>query len=110
MPIKKSVRIIKKVHDEDGQWRFISLRHAGTRYVWDKRPGRYFVEWWEGKQRKRESAGITPSEAMEAQRRKRNALIGAFVLGNGTREAPKQAALLERARSREAHSRAQAVR
>jgi integrase len=90
MPIKKSVRIIKKIHDEDGQWRFISLPHAGTRYVWDKRPGRYFVEWWEGKQRKRESVGITPSEAMEAQRRKRNELIGAFVLGNGTRETPKQ--------------------
>jgi integrase len=90
MPIKKSVRIIKKVRDEDGQWRFVSLRHAGTRYVWDKRPGHYFVEWWEGKQRRRESAGITPSEAMEAQRRKRNELIGAFVLGTGTREAPKQ--------------------
>jgi len=59
MPIKKSVRIIKKIRDEDGQWRFVSLPHAGARYVWDKRPGRYFVEWWEGKQRKRESAGIT---------------------------------------------------
>ena len=89
MPIKKSVRIIKKIRDEDGQWRFVSMRHSGIRYVWDKRPGRYFVEWWEGKQRKRESAGITPSEAMEAQRRKRNELIGAFVLGTGTRELPK---------------------
>jgi hypothetical protein len=89
MPIKKSVRIIKKIRDEDGQWRFVSLRHAGARYVWDKRPGHYFVEWWEGKQRRRESAGITPSEAMEAQRRKRNELVGAFVLGTGTNEAPK---------------------
>jgi integrase/recombinase XerD len=90
MPVKKSVRIIKKVRDDEGQWRFISLRHAGTRYVWDKRPGHYYVEWWEGKQRKRETAGITPSEAMEAQRRKRNELIGAFVLGGGTHEAPKR--------------------
>ncbi len=90
MPMKKSVRIIKKVRDGNGQWRFVSLRHAGARYMWDKRPGRYFVEWWEGKRRRRESAGITPSEAMEAQRRKRNELIGAMVLGNGTREAPKQ--------------------
>jgi hypothetical protein len=40
MPMKKSVRIVKKVHDENGQWRFVSLRHAGARYVWDKRPGR----------------------------------------------------------------------
>jgi hypothetical protein len=68
MPMKKSVRIIKKIRDEDGQWRFVSLRHAGARYVWDKRPGHYFVEWWEGKHRRRESAGITPSEAMEAHR------------------------------------------
>jgi hypothetical protein len=90
MPIKKSVRIIKKVRDDDGKWRFVSLRHAGARYVWDKRPGHYFLEWWEGKQRKRESAGVTPSEAMEAQRRKRNELIGAFVLGNGVRATPKK--------------------
>ena len=90
MPIKKSVRIIKKVRDEDGEWRFVTLRHAGARYVWDKRPGRYFVECWEGKQRRRESAGMTPSEAMEAQRRKRNELIGALVTGKGTREAPQQ--------------------
>jgi hypothetical protein len=26
MPMKKSARIIKKVRDEDGQWRFVSLR------------------------------------------------------------------------------------
>ena len=57
MPIKKSVRIIKKVRDEDGQWRFVSLRHAGARYVWDKRPGHYFVEWWEGKQRSANQRG-----------------------------------------------------
>jgi hypothetical protein len=30
MPIKKSVRTIKKIRDEDGPWRFISLRHAGA--------------------------------------------------------------------------------
>ncbi|MGD0801589.1 MAG: hypothetical protein ABR906_09755 [Terracidiphilus sp.] len=47
MPIKKSVRIIKKVRDEDGQRRFVSLHHVGARYVWDKRPGHYLVEWWE---------------------------------------------------------------
>ncbi|MGA2206728.1 MAG: hypothetical protein ABSG10_08350 [Terracidiphilus sp.] len=38
-----------------------------ARYVWGNRPGHYFGEWWEGKQRRRESAGIAPSEALEAQ-------------------------------------------
>ena len=48
----------------------------GFRYVWDKRPGYFFIEWWEGRKRKRELAGRTPSEATEAQRRKQNELIG----------------------------------
>jgi len=78
---KKSVRIIKKVRESSGVWRFISLKRAGARYAWDKRPGHYFVEWWEGKRRRRELAGQTPSEAMEAQRRKRNELLGEQVLG-----------------------------
>jgi integrase len=81
MPVKKAVRIIKKIRGGSGQWRFVSLRHAGARYAWDKRPGHYFVEWWEGSKRRRQSAGQTPSEAMEAQRRKRNELIGELVLG-----------------------------
>lgn len=46
------------------------------RYLWDKRPGYYFVEWWDGKKRRRELAGQAPSEALEAQRRKQNELIG----------------------------------
>ena len=48
MAVKKTVRIIKKIREDGGQWRFVSLRRAGTRYAWDKRPGHYFVEWWEG--------------------------------------------------------------
>lgn len=82
MSVKKAVRIIKKIREENGVWRFISLHRAGTRYAWDKRPGHYFVEWWEGSRRRRESAGCTPSEAMEAQRRKRNELVGERVLGS----------------------------
>jgi integrase/recombinase XerD len=50
-----------------------------NRYVWDKRPGYYFIEWWEGKKRRRERAGETPSEVIEAQRRKANELIGELV-------------------------------
>jgi len=76
MAAKKQVRIIKKVRDTDGVWRFVSLDRAGKRYVWDSRPGTYFLEWWEGRKRKREVAGQTPSEALGAQRRKGNELIG----------------------------------
>ncbi len=76
MTAKKQVRIIKKVRDTDGVWRFVSLDRAGKKYVWDNRPGTYFLEWWEGRKRKREVAGQTPSEVMEAQRRKRNELLG----------------------------------
>jgi hypothetical protein len=77
----KRVRIIKKVRLLDGVWKFVSLDRAGNRYVWDSRPGYYFVEWWEGRNRRRERAGDTPSQALEAQRRKRNELIGELVSG-----------------------------
>ena len=76
MLTKKHVRIIKKIRGEDGVWRFVSLRRAGSRYIWDTRPGYYFLDWREGKKRRRELAGSTPSEATEAQRRKRNELLG----------------------------------
>jgi hypothetical protein len=80
--IKKQVRIIKKVRLDSGVWKFISLKKAGNRYIWDDRQGHYFVEWWEGLKRKREVAGSTPTEAIESQRRKRNELIG-DLLSNG---------------------------
>jgi integrase len=81
---KKRIRIIKKIREANGGWRFISLKRAGPRYAWDDRSGVYFVEWWEGKKRRRERAGETPSEAMEAQRRKRHELVGESVLGGKT--------------------------
>ena len=75
MAAVKRVRIIKKVREASGVWRFVSLDRIGNRYVWNNRPGYYFVEWWEGKKRRRQMAGQTPSEAAEAQRRKRNELL-----------------------------------
>jgi integrase len=75
------VRIIKKVRIENGVWKFISLEKIGSRYLWDKRPGYYFIEWWDGKKRLRELAGQTPAEATEAQRRKKNELIGQMIVG-----------------------------
>ena len=76
----KRVRIIKKIRESAGVWRFVSLERIGSRYVWDKRHGYYFAEWWEDKKRRRQLAGQTPSEAMEAQRRKRNELLGELVV------------------------------
>jgi hypothetical protein len=78
---KKKVRIIKKVRTDEGEWKFISLDKIDNRYVWDKREGYYFLEWWDGKKRCRELAGRTPSEALDAQRRKKNEIIGALVAG-----------------------------
>ena len=72
MAAKKRVRIIKKIRITGGIWRFVSLDRIGSRYVWDRRPGHYFLEWWQGKKRRRQRAGITPSEVLEAQRRKQN--------------------------------------
>jgi len=46
---KKQVRIIKKIRSDRGVWQFVSLRQLNGRYVWDKRDGHYFIEWWEGK-------------------------------------------------------------
>ncbi len=79
MAPRKRVRIIKKVREASGVWRFISLDRVGERYLWDKREGCYFLEWWEGKRRKRESAGTTPAQALEARRRKQNELLGELV-------------------------------
>ena len=72
---KKQVRVIKKVRETSGVWRFVSMDRVNGRYVWDERPGTYFLEWWEGRKRKREVAGQTPAEVVEAQRRKRNELL-----------------------------------
>ena len=90
MATAKRVRIIKKIRESSGVWRFIALKRAGNRYAWDDRPGCYFVEWWEGVKRHRQVAGQTPSEAAEAQRRKRNELVGEAIFG-GKGAAPKPA-------------------
>jgi hypothetical protein len=75
----RRVRIIKKVLHATGDWKFVSLKRSGNRYVWDSRPGFYFLDWRDGTKRRRELAGATPAEALEAQRRKRNELIGEAV-------------------------------
>ncbi len=79
MNLKRSVRIVKKVND-NGVWKFVSLGQNGKRYVWDERPGPYFLDWWEAGKRRREFAGETPTQALTAQRRKQHEVAGALVL------------------------------
>jgi hypothetical protein len=78
---KKRVRIVKKVRVGSGVWKFITLDRIGGRYVWEKGPGPYFLERWEGRKRRHELAGETPSQVLEAQRRKTNELIGEMFTG-----------------------------
>ena len=66
MAAVKRVRIVKKVRESS---------------AWDQRDGCYFLEWWEGPKRRRQVAGQTPGDALEAQRRKRNDLMGERVWG-----------------------------
>jgi len=77
----KRVRIIKKIREPSGVWRFASLERIGARYGWTRGPGVISFEWWQGKKRRRQTAGQTPSEVLEAQRRKRNELIGQILSG-----------------------------
>ena len=78
---QKAVRLIKKIRLEAGRRQFVTIPRSGNRYLWDPRPGTYFLEWWEGNQRKRETAGVAPSEALETLHRKRLELAGALALG-----------------------------
>ncbi len=83
--LKKQVRITKKIRTAKGVWQFISLQRVNSRYVWDKREGYYYIEWWEGRRRCRQLAGQTPTQATETQRRKRNELIGEMATGGRQR-------------------------
>ena len=82
MKLRKSVRVLKKVRLGPGRWQFVSLPRKGNTWLWDPRPGLYLIEWWEGPQRRRESAGQTPIEVLHAVRRKQLELAGQVVLGS----------------------------
>jgi integrase/recombinase XerD len=98
---RKSVRIIKKIKAADGSWRFVSLKRSGEKYFWDARVGVYFLEWWEGAKRRREAVGDSPSQALEAQRRKSHELVGQMVSGK-TLQKPNGSDLAEGTRIEEA--------
>ena len=70
------VNIVKQFKTESGQWVLRSIPRKPTGYYdWSTLPdGDYFIEWRENGRRKREPAGRIASQALEAQRRKRNEL------------------------------------
>jgi integrase len=82
MKLRPRIRIFKKVRLAAGRWQFVSLPRKGNSWIWDPRPGTYYIEWWEGPQRRRESAGSTPAEALNAVRRKQWELAGQAVIGD----------------------------
>jgi len=71
------VNIVKKIK-VDGDWKLHSIpRNAKGSYDWNALPeGLYLIEWRAGGKRRRESAGVTAAQALEAQRRKRHELEG----------------------------------
>ncbi len=83
MKATKSVGILQKIKGEDGVWRFVTVRKSGSKYLWGDHPGTFFLEWREGTKRRRESVGSSPSEALEARRRKTHELVGKMVEGKG---------------------------
>jgi integrase len=71
------VNIVKRIKS-DGRWKMLSIpRNPKGNYDWNALPeGRYYVEWYVGGTRRREGAGVTAAQALEAQRRKRHELEG----------------------------------
>ncbi len=69
------VNVIKQIK-VDGKWVLRSIpKKPSGHYDWTVLPeGTYFIEWRENGQRKREPAGITASQAIEAQRKRRHEL------------------------------------
>ena len=71
------VNIVKKIK-VDGDWKLLSIpRNTRGNFDWNALPeGLYLIEWRAGGKRRRESAGVTAAQALEAQRRKRHELEG----------------------------------
>jgi len=71
------VNIVKKIKI-DGLWKLLAIpKTAKGNYDWTALPeGLYFLEWRAGGKRRRESAGVTAAQALEAQRNKKHQLQG----------------------------------
>ena len=94
------VNIVKQIKI-DGNWvlRSIPRKPSGT-YDWTAlSEGTYFIEWRDSGQRKREPAGITASQALEAQRKDDDLEAAARVVLGLQPDHPDAHARLERARA-----------
>src|SRR5437867_3791501 len=71
------VNILKQLKVGD-RWKLVSIpRDAHGRYDWKAlAEGRYFIEWWERGKRRRQAAGATTADALEAARRRKHILEG----------------------------------
>jgi integrase len=72
------INILKRIK-VDGRWKMVSIprRKDNDSYDWKSLPeGRYLIEWWERGKRRRQGAGITTAEALDAARRKKHDLEG----------------------------------
>ena len=65
------VNILKKIKT-DGHWQLVSIpKNSRGRYNWKAlREGTYLIEWYENGKHKRQAAGSTVADALEAVRRK----------------------------------------
>jgi integrase/recombinase XerD len=71
------VNILKQIKSDTG-WKLVAIpRNKKGGYDWESLPdGRYYIDYYQRGKRKRQAAGSTASEALEAVRRKKHALEG----------------------------------
>jgi integrase/recombinase XerD len=75
-----SVNVVLYARMED-RWNFIPVRKTPKgKFIWDNEEGGvYYIEWYEDGRRRRQRAGIRPTEVLEARRRKALELKGRAV-------------------------------
>jgi integrase/recombinase XerD len=71
------VNILKQIKSDTG-WKLVAIpRNKKGGYDWESLPdGRYYIDFYQRGKRKREAAGRTATEALEAVRRKKHTLEG----------------------------------
>jgi integrase len=82
----RRVNVLQYVKTPIGRWQWEPIprnRRTGS-FVWSKaKSDRFYIVWREEKRRHYQKAGSTPSEALEAKRRKEFELAGRAVLQDG---------------------------
>jgi|GEM_PF-6886833 len=82
----RRVNLLQYVKTPIGRWQWEPIprnRRTGS-YIWAKaKSNHFYIVWREEKRRHYQKAGITPSEALEAKRKKEFELAGRALLQNG---------------------------